>query len=132
MKKHRRSFNKPKPQPKSDSTDNLSEQSTTEEIFSEETPHNLKSYISSISKYIYIIAAAALLSGIFTPFTINAEITTVVYGILTILLGLSGGILIFLATKNHKFSSIMVLGGSAIMVISVVIIYELVDRSLFS
>ena len=126
MKKHRRSSNNPKPDP----IDDLSEQSTVDEIVPEETPRDLKSYINSISKYIYIIAAAALLSGIFTPLTINAEITTVVYGILTILLGLGGGILIYLGTKNKRFSSIMVIAGSAIMIVSVIIIYELADRSI--
>ena len=126
MKKHRRSSNNPKPDP----IDDLSEQSTVDEIVPEETPRDLKSYINSISKYIYIIAAAALLSGVFTPLTINAEITTVVYGILTILLGLGGGILIYLGTKNKRFSSIMVIAGSAIMIVSVIIIYELADRSI--
>ena len=126
MKKHRRSSNNPKPDP----IDDLSEQSTVDEIVPEETPRDLKSYINSISKYIYIIAAAALLSGIFTPLTINAEITTVVYGILTILLGLGGGILIYLGTKNKRFSSIMVIAGSAIMIVSVIIIYEVAERSI--
>ena len=126
MKKRRRSSNNPK----SDSIDDLPEQSTVDKIFSEETPRDLKSYINSISKYIYIIAAAALLSGVFTPLTINAEITTVVYGILTILLGLGGGILIYLGTKNKRFSSIMVIAGSAIMIVSVIIIYELANRSI--
>ena len=124
MKKYRRSSNKPQP------LDNSPESNTAEEIFSEETHRDFKSYIRSISKYVYSIAAAALLSGIFTPLTINAEITTVVYGILTILLGLGGGILIFLAIKNQKFRSIMVLGGSGIMIISVIFIYELAGRSI--
>ena len=126
MKKRRRSSNNPK----SDSIDDSPEQSTVDKIFPEETPRDLKSYINSISKYIYIIAAAALLSGVFTPLTINAEITTVVYGILTILLGLGGGILIYLGTKNKRFSSIMVIAGSAIMIVSVIIIYELAGRSI--
>ena len=126
MKKRRRSSNNPK----SDSIDDSPEQSTVDKIFPEETPRDLKSYINSISKYIYIIAAAALLSGVFTPLTINAEITTVVYGVLTILLGLGGGILIYLGTKNKRFSSIMVIAGPAIMSVSVIIIYELADRSI--
>ena len=126
MKKRRRSSNNPK----SDSIDDSPEQSTVDKIFPEETPRDLKSYINSISKYIYIIVAAALLSGVFTPFTINAEITTVVYGILTVLLGLGGGILIYLGTKNKRFSSIMVIAGSAIMIVSVIIIYEVAERSI--
>ena len=96
-----------------------------------QTPSDLKSYVQSVSKYIYIIASAAFLSGIFTPLTINAEISTVVYGILTVLLGLGGGILIFLATKSQKLRSIMICAGLAMMVISLIIMLELADRSIF-
>ncbi|MDC0159516.1 hypothetical protein OAJ55_02395 [Candidatus Nitrosopelagicus sp.] len=127
MVKHTRFSDKPD----SDPLDENIEYKTTKEILSEEIPRDLKSYINSISKYIYIIAAAALLSGVFTPFTINAEIITVVYGTLTILLGLGGGILIYLGTKNTRFSSIMIIVGSGIMIVSAIIIYELANRSLF-
>ena len=34
-------------------------------------PITTKSWIKSGAKYVYIVAAAALLSGIFTPFTIG-------------------------------------------------------------
>ena len=95
-----------------------------------QTPSDLKSYVQSVSKYIYIIASAAFLSGIFTPLIINSEITTVIYGILTILLGLGGGILVFLSTKSQKFRSIMVCAGLGMMIISLVIMYELADRSI--
>jgi len=126
MRKHRRTSNKPE----SDSLEKEIEYKNEDEIITEETPRDLKSYIQSISKYVYIIVAAALLSGIFTPLTIDAEITTVVYGILTILLGLGGGILIFQAIKNQKLRSIMVCGGLGMMIISLILIYELADRSI--
>ena len=48
-----------------------------------------KSWITSGTKYAYIIAIAALLSGIFTPFTIGTEYGAVFSGILVLLLGLS-------------------------------------------
>ena len=126
MRKHRRTSNKPE----SDSLEKEIEYKNEDEIITEETPRDLKSYIQSISKYVYIIVAAALLSGIFTPLTIDAEITTVVSGILTILLGLGGGILIFQAIKNQKLRSIMVCGGLGMMIISLILIYELADRSI--
>ena len=83
------------------------------------------------TKYIYIIAAAALLSGVFTPLTIDAEAEQVVFGMLVIFLGLAGGIIIFLGIKKQKFTIIMVCGGLGLMVASLILIYEVANRSLF-
>ena len=128
MAKHRRWSDKPK----NDSVDKTEEPLVEEPLVEEPTTTslNFKSILQSCSKYVYIIAAAALVSGIFTPLTIDAEITTVVYGILTILLGLGGGILIFQGIKNQKLRSIMVCGGLGMMIISLILIYELADRSI--
>ncbi len=52
----------------------------------------------------------SLLSGIFTPLTIGAEIENVLFGMLSIFLGLAGGIVIFLGIKYQKFTTIMVCG----------------------
>ena len=127
MVKHRRLSDKPK-------DDSVQKEEKMEliqnDIQSKKEPIDIKSIIQSGSKYIYIVAAAALLSGIFTPFTINAEITIVVFGMLSIFLGLGGGILIFLATKNQKFRSIMVCGGLGMMIISLILIYEIAGRSI--
>ena len=127
MVKNRKLSNTPKDNsiPKKEKTELIQN-----DIQSKKEPINTKSIIQSGSKYIYIIAAAAFLSGIFTPLTIDAEITTVVFGMLSLFLGLGGGILIFLATKNQKFRSIMVCGGLGMMVISLILIYELADRSI--
>ena len=51
-------------------------------------PTDLKSIFLSASKYVYIVIAAALLCGIFTPITIGVEIEDVILGMLTIFLGL--------------------------------------------
>ena len=102
-----------------------------EKISSTKIPMDIKSIILSGSKYLYIIAAAALLSGIFTPLTIGEEFETVAFGMLSVFLGLGGGILIFLATKNQKFRSIMVCGGLGMMIASLILIYEVADRPLF-
>ena len=120
MAKHTRFSDKPK----SDSIEN-------EEISSPKNSMDIKSTLLSGSKYVYIIAAAALLSGIFTPLTINAEITMVIYGMLSIFLGLGGGIIIFLGIKSQKFSSLMICGGLAILFASLFLIYEIAGRSLF-
>ena len=89
---------------------------------------DLKSLILSGTKYIYIIAAASLFSGIFTPLTIGAEFESVVVGILSILLGLGGGILIFLGIKNQKSTTLFVIGGLGIMIVSLILILEIAHQ----
>ena len=128
MTKHRRFSDTPEPDSvQKDEEIELVEQ----EIPSKETLTNIKSILLSGTKYAYIIAAVALRSGIFTPLTIGEEFETVAFGMLSVFLGLGGGILIFLATKNQKFRSIMVCGGLGMMIASLVLIHELADRPLF-
>ena len=126
MVKHRRYSDKPK----SDSLEEDIEYKTKKEILSEESPRDLKSIILSGTKYAYIIGAVALLSGIFTPLTLGIEIEDVIFGMLSIFLGLGGGIVIFLGIKYQKFTTIMVCGGLAIMVASLFMIYEVIGKSL--
>ena len=94
-------------------------------------PTTTKSWIKSGTKYIYIIAAAALLSGIFTPLTIGVEIQLVITGMCSIFLGLGGSVVIILGIKNQKFTTIMVCGGLGMMIVSLILIYEVAERSLF-
>ena len=127
MAKHRRWSDKPK----SDiSSKDEETQKFKQEISLEKEPKDIKSIIVSGAKYIYIVVAAALLSGIFTPLIINAEISTVIFGILTVLFGMGGGILIFLSTKTQKFRSPILCAGLGIMVVSLIIIYELAGKSI--
>ena len=128
MTKHRRWSDKPK----SDTVDEDVELKTVKETLSEENPRDLKSIILSWTKYIYIVAAAALLSGVFTPLTLGVEIESVIFGMLSIFLGLAGGIIIFLGIKNEKFTTILVCGGLGIIIVSLVLIYEIAQRSLFA
>ena len=128
MAKHRRFSDTPEPDSvQKDEEIELVEQ----EIPSKETSTNIKSTLLSGTKYAYIIAAVALLSGIFTPLTIGAEFETVAFGMLSIFLGLGGGITIFLGVKNQKFTTLMICGGLGMMIASLVLIYELADRPLF-
>ena len=127
MVKHRRYSDKPNEDSgQKDERIELQEQ----EISSEKTPLDLKSLLLSGTKYAYIIGAVALLSGIFTPLTLGVEIEDVIFGMLSILLGLGGGIVIFLGIKLQKFTTIMVCGGLAIMVASLFMIYEVIGKSL--
>ena len=125
MVKHRRFSDKPKEDSNQKETE-LQEKN----ISAEKTSLDLKTILLSGTKYAYIIAAVALLSGIFTPLTLGVEIEDVVFGMLTIFLGLVGGILIFLGVKYQKFTPIMVSGGLGMMVASLFLIYELLDKSL--
>ena len=121
MVKHRRVSDKPK----EDSTQKDEKiEFQEQEISSEKTPLDFKSLLLSGTKYAYIIGAVALLSGIFTPLTLGVEIEDVIFGMLSIFLGLGGGIVIFLGIKRQKFTTIMVCGGLGMMIGSVLLIYE--------
>ncbi len=100
------------------------------DISAGKTPLDLKTVLLSGTKYAYIIAAAALLSGIFTPLTIGEEVDSVILGMLSIFLGLAGGIAIFLGIKSQKFTTILVCGGLAMMVGSLILIYESTNHPL--
>ena len=120
MVKHRRYSDKQD----SDPLDEDIEYKTAKEILSEETPRDLKSIVLSGTKYAYIIGAVALLSGVFTPLTIGEEVDSVIFGMLSIFLGLAGGIVIFLGIKYQKLTTIMVCCGSGMMFGSLLLIYE--------
>ena len=126
MVKHRRFSDKPKEDSNQKETE-LQEKN----ISAEKTPLDFKSLVLSGTKYAYIIGAVALLSGIFTPLTLGVEVEDVVFGMLTIFLGLVGGILIFLGVKYQKFTPIMVSGGLGMMFGSLVLISELSNKPLF-
>ena len=125
MVKHRRFSDKPKEDSNQKETE-LQEK----DISAEKTPFDLKSLLLSGTKYAYIIAAVALLSGIFTPLTLGVEIEDVIFGMLIIFFGLGGGIVIFLGIKYQKLTTLMVCGGLGMMVASLFLIYELLDKSL--
>ena len=128
MVKHRRFSDKPK-------EDSNQKETETElqkkDIPVEKTPLDLKTLLLSGTKYAYIIAAVALLSGIFTPLTLGVEIQDVIFGMLSIFLGLGGGIVIFLGIKYQKFTTLVVCGGLAMMFGSLILIFELSNKPLF-
>ena len=125
MVKHRRYSDKPQ-----EDSIQKDEKVESQELSSEKTPLDLKSLLLSGTKYVYIVTAVALLSGIFTPLTIGAEIENVIFGMLSIFLGLTGGIVIFLGIKYQKFTTVLVCGGLGMMVASLFLIYEVIPKSL--
>ena len=129
MVKHRRFSDKPKDDfNQNDEKIELQEQ----QVSSEKTPFDLKSILLSGTKYAYIIGAVALLSGIFTPLTMGIEIESVIFGMLSIFLGLVGGVIIFLGIKTQKYTTIMVCGGLAIIIGSLILIYQSTNRPLIN
>ena len=127
MVKHRRYSDKPKEDSiQKDKKIEFQEQ----KISSDKTSLDFKSLLLSGTKYVYIVAAVALLSGIFTPLTIGAEIENVIFGMLSIFLGLAGGVVIFLGIKNQKFTTVMVCGGLGMMMASLFLIYEIISKPL--
>ena len=86
----------------------------------------IKSWIKSGAKYIYIIAAAALLSGIFTPFTIDVEPQNVIFGTLILFIAVGGGIVIFKGVTAEKTSTILVCVGLSFITISLILIFQIV------
>ena len=102
-----------------------------QEIPPNEISSNIKSALLSGTKYAYIIVAVALLSGIFTPLTVGEEFETVASGMLSVFLGLGGGITIFLGVKNQKFTTLMICGGLGMMIASLILIHELANRPFF-
>ena len=126
MVKHRRFSDKPKEDSNQKETE-LQEKN----ISAEKTSLDLKTILLSGTKYVYIIAAVALLSGIFTPLTLGVEIQDVIFGMLSIFLGLGGGIVIFLGIKYQKFTTLVVCGGLAMMFGSLILIFELSNKPLF-
>ena len=128
MAKHRRFSDKPQ----SDPLEKNIEYNAEKEILAEESPLDLKSILLSGTKYAYIIGAVALLSGIFTPLTLGVEIEAVIVGMLSIFLGLAGGITIFLGIKTQKYTTIMVCGGLAMMIGSLILIYQSTNHPLIN
>jgi hypothetical protein len=129
MTKNRKWSNQPKNNPPVQK--NNESELIQKDIASKKEPTDKKSFIVSGIKYVYIVAAAALLSGIFTPLTLGVEIEDVLSGMFSLFLGLGGGIVIFLGIKNQKFTTIMICGGLGMMAVSLILILELADRSLF-
>ena len=92
---------------------------------------SVKSWITSVTKYAYLIVVASLMAGIFTPWTTGVELGLVVQGILILLLGLAGGVLTFKAVKRQNPSKILSFVGLGLMVTSLILVYQISGRPLF-
>ena len=126
MAKHKRYSDKTK----NDSVQNEEKSEFMEHEVISEKPSN-KITFASVGKYICLIASAALVSGIFTPLTLGIEFDKIVFGMLTLFLGLGGGVLILFSVKNQESKTLLLCAGLGLIFTSVIIMYELVELSLF-
>jgi len=81
-------------------------------------------------KYVYLLAFFGLLSGVFHPFITDSPIDPLVYGVLVLFLGLGGGILVYKGMTSQKRLILTPL-GLALMIISLVLVYQIATTPLF-
>ena len=97
----------------------------TEETNSTHNSSSLKSWTKSSTKYIYIIAAAALASGIFTPLVSDGiDLEIVIVGILGLFIGVAGGVLIFKGINRQNTSPVLILIGLGLIIISLIVVLQ--------
>ena len=95
---------------------------------------NPKSILAQIPRYAYLLTIFALLAGIFFPLiTPGVPFDHAIQGIVTLSLGLVGGILLFKAATSDNRRGIFIAMGFALIAISLVLIYHIQDtvRSLY-
>ena len=95
---------------------------------------NPKPILAQIPRYAYLLAIFALLSGVFFPLiTPGVPFDHAIQGIVTLSLGLVGGILLFKAATSDNRRGIFIAVGFALIAISLVLIYHIQEtvRSLY-
>ena len=95
---------------------------------------NPKPILAQIPRYAYLLTIFALLAGIFFPLiTPGVPFDHTIQGIVTLSLGLVGGILLFKAATSDNRRGIFIAVGFALITSSLVVIYHIQDtvRSLY-
>lgn len=90
--------------------------------------NKLKNKIISISKYIYLTAFFALLSGFFYPLINDLPFDSVIIGVLILFVGLAGGVLVYKSVTSDKRRIIYMGGGFGLVGISLAYISILTGR----
>jgi len=93
-------------------------------------PANHSKIISGI-KYVYLLAFFAFLAGIFHPFITDSSTDNLLYGILILFLGLSGGILVYKGITSSEKQLIITSIGLAFMIISLFLIHHISNSPIF-
>ena len=86
--------------------------------------------LAQIPRYAYLLAFFALLAGIFVPLiTYQTSFDTVIQGVATLLLGLTGAILLFKGVTSDKRRGIFIVIGFALIAISLALIFLLQEHA---
>ena len=80
------------------------------------------------AKYIYLIFFFALLSGMFYPIITHSSGTTVVQGVLILLIGLAGAVSLYKAGTSDKHQKTYLITGLAILSISLLLVYAALGK----
>ena len=79
-------------------------------------------------KYIYLVIFFALLSGFFHPLITDTSFDNVVIGVIILFVGLAGGVLVFKAVTSESKREIFLVGGFALIGISLFFIFQITGR----
>ena len=112
-------------------SENIQHSQETEKLESTETlkPSTI---LAQIPRYAYLLAIFALLAGVFFPLiTPGVSFDLVIQGIATLFLGLVGAILLFKAATSDKRRGIFIAVGFALIIISLVLIYQIQEQGYF-
>ncbi len=112
-------------------SENIQHSQETEKLESTKTlkPSTI---LAQIPRYAYLLAIFALLAGVFFPLiTPGVPFDLVIQGIATLFLGLVGAILLFKATTSDKRRGIFIAVGFALIIISLVLIYQIQEQGYF-
>ena len=102
-----------------------------------EKPKNTKTFkpntiLAQIPRYAYLLAIFALLAGVFFPtITPGIPFDFVIQGTTMLFLGLVGAILLFKAATSAKRRGIFIAVGFALIIISLVLIYQIQEQGYF-
>ena len=112
-------------------SENIQHSQETEKLESTKT-FKPSTILAQIPRYAYLLAIFTLLAGVFFPLiTPGVSFDLVIQGTATLFLGLVGAILLFKATTSDKRRGIFIAVGSALIIISLVLIYQIQEQGYF-
>ena len=112
-------------------SENIQQSQETEKRESTKTS-NPSTILAQIPRYAYLLVIFTLLTGVFFPLiTPGTTFDIVIQGTATLFLGLVGAILLFKAAASDKRRGIFIGVGFALITISLVLIYQIQEQSIF-
>ena len=112
-------------------SENIQHSQETEKL---ESTNTLKpsTILAQIPRYAYLLAIFTLLAGVFFPLiTPGVSFDLVIQGTATLFLGLVGAILLFKAATSDKRRGIFIAVGFALIIISLVLIFQIQQQGYF-